>query len=77
MGAVLHWIDENWQCKSALLTFVGRISGKTGEETWKRLCDSVLEIDAEEELVRKQLFVSDEGQNICFALNSNKVICKF
>ncbi|KAF7634024.1 hypothetical protein Mgra_00006549 [Meloidogyne graminicola] len=72
LGAVLHWIDENWQCKSALLTFVGRISGKTGEETWKRLCDSVLEIDAEEELVRKQLFVSDEGQNICFALNSNK-----
>ncbi|KAF7636214.1 hypothetical protein Mgra_00004343 [Meloidogyne graminicola] len=74
LGAVLHWIDENWQCKSALLTFVGRISGKTGEETWKRLCDSVLKIDAEEELVRKQLFVSDEGQNICFALNSNKVI---
>jgi hypothetical protein len=76
LGAVLYWMDDKWFRKSALLAFAGQITGKTGDETWTKLCDSVMQFDVTEDLMKQQFFVTDEGQNICFALSSNDVICK-
>ena len=61
------------------MAFSGGIIGKTSVETWEKFCSDLTNMDVgiTEDLLKRQFYISDEGENIRLALSSNGVLCMF